>query len=148
MSIVEKSILLKVKKEIAFSYFIEPDLITKWLCSDAIINPIVEGAYELFWDLEDRNHNSTIDCKIQSIDAPNHVSFDWKGPIQFETFMNKADPLTQVVVMFSGVGNETKVTLLHSGWQHSDHWNEAKEYFDHAWYGAFQVLKELIEKSY
>ncbi|MBI9015333.1 MAG: SRPBCC domain-containing protein [Clostridiales bacterium] len=148
MSIIEKSILLKVQKELAFSYFVEPDLITKWLCNDAIINPTIDGAYELFWDLEDRNHNSTIGCRIQSIDAPNHLSFDWKGPIEFEKFMNDADPLTQVVVMFSEVGDGIKVTLLHSGWKRSDNWRKAKDYFDQAWDGAFQVLKESIEKSY
>jgi len=148
MSIIEKSIILKVNKEIAFSYFVEHELITKWLCSDAIINPVTEGAYELFWDLEDRNHNSTIGCRIQSIDQPNHLSFDWKGPIQFESFMNEVDPLTQVVVVFSESEEGTKVTLLHSGWQRSDNWKEAKDYFNHAWFGAFQVLKELIDKSY
>jgi len=58
--------------------------------------------------------------------------------------MNECDPLTCVTVLFKEVEGKTKVTLLHSGWRKTEEWQEAKEYFQHAWAGAFKILEALI----
>lgn len=147
-NIIEQSMVVKVEAKIIFDYFTVSEYIKQWLCADAIINPELDGAYELFWDKKDRGHNSTIGCKISSYCAPNYLSFDWKGPVQFEEFMNQADPLTHVTVIFIKVMGGTKVTLLHTGWRSSEEWTEAKDYFSHAWFGAFKILEDLIIKTY
>lgn len=141
---IEVSTVIKVDKSMAFKYFSDSEYIKQWLCADAIINAKKNGAYELFWDLENRNHNSTLACKILSIDSPNHLSFNWKGPVQFEAFMNDCDPLTIVTIIFEAIDKGTKVTLLHSGFRKSDEWQEAKDYFTHAWSGAFKILESLL----
>lgn len=138
---IEIRIELPLVKQEAMRYFVEPQLLKRWLCHDAIVNPTVGGAYELFWDLEDRNHNCTVGCHITSL-TEDYLSFDWKGPINFESFMN-VEPLTHVVVMFHEKNNTTTVTLLHSGWQSSEKWLEAKNYFEKAWSGALQALKNM-----
>ncbi len=134
---------LPISKQEARAYFTDSTLIKTWLCHDAIINPKVGGAYELFWDLENRNHNCTVGCKLTTI-TEDYISFDWKGPIEYESFMNKS-PLTQVVVMFHEAGDHTNVTLLHSGWHSDEKWDEAKVYFNNAWQGAFNILTALVE---
>lgn len=140
---LEIKVLLPVDKAQARMYFLEPDHLKMWLCSDAIVNPVVGGAYELFWDLEDRMHNSTIGCHLTSC-TDDYISFDWKGPTEYEDFMNQ-EPLTHVVVVFHEQGQSTAVTLLHSGWKKDGLWPEASAYFEKAWQGAFKILEQLLK---
>lgn len=139
---LEIKVNLPLSMQEARQYFIDADLIKTWLCADAVINPEVGGAYELFWDLEDLNHNCTLGCKITSLND-HYVSFDWKGPIQYEAFMNQA-PLTHVVIVFKEEEDFTQVSLLHSGWGQGTKWLEAENYFKNAWTGALKNLKEML----
>jgi len=135
--------LLPINKDQARKYFLEPEYLKGWLCHDAIVNPCVGGAYELFWDLEDRQHNSTIGCKLTTCTS-DYISFSWKGPIQFEDIMSH-EPLTHVVVMFHEKDDQTQVTLLHSGWGSGELWDQAQSYFSNAWQGAFKILEQLLK---
>jgi uncharacterized protein YndB with AHSA1/START domain len=77
------------------------EYVQSWLAPLAEIEPRVGGKYELFWDLDDKQNNSAIGCKITAIEQDAFLSFEWKGPKQFKRFMNSADPLTHVVVIFN-----------------------------------------------
>ncbi|MCH4886165.1 SRPBCC domain-containing protein [Acidaminobacter sp. JC074] len=138
---LEIQVNLPIKKEDAIRYFIEPELLKRWLCRDAIVNPVKGGAYELFWELEDRNHNCTQGCHLTSL-TEDYISFTWKGPIEFEDIMNQ-EPLTHVVIMFHEKNNSTQVTLLHSGWQSSEKWQRARLYFKNAWGSALKSLRNM-----
>lgn len=140
---LEIKMILPVAKEEARKYFLESERLKMWLCHDAIVNPVVGGAYELFWDLEDRAHNSTIGCKMTACNS-DYIAFDWKGPIDYEAFMNKS-PLTHVVVIFLEKDGDTEVALLHSGWGQGQEWEAAKAYFKKAWQGAFNILEQLLK---
>ena len=87
----------------AFEMFTVSKLLESWLVSPykgshADIEPRVGGKYEIFWDPDSREKNSTVGCKITAIEPDKFLSFEWKGPPEFEHFMNKSDPLTHVVV--------------------------------------------------
>ena len=62
--------------------------------------------------------NSTIGCEITSLEKNKFISFEWKGPEKFQSFMNFSDPLTHVVAIFSPKCDDPKTTtlyLFHSG---------------------------------
>ena len=114
--------IIQIKEEIecdvplAYNFFIQNDLLENWLTEKADVEPKVGGKYELFWDPENRENNSTIGCKITGIEKEKFISFDWKGPIQFKHFMNSADPLTHVIAFFtSDKPNRTTIHLFHTG---------------------------------
>jgi len=119
-----------------------------WLTELADVEPKISGKYELFWDPSDKENNSTIGCKVTAIEQDKYITFEWKGPKQFKHFMNNADPLTHVVVVFiPSVSNSnlyTDVVLVHSGWRNTPEWEEARQYFDKAWSGALNKLKDLV----
>ncbi len=129
------------------------DLVESWLVrpyagSHAEIEPRVGGKYELFWDLKDRENDSTIGCKVTAMEANKFIAFEWKGPRQFKQFMNTADPLTHVVVFFLPVGTKeeqvTEAHLIHTGWGSSSQWLEAMKYFESAWNSALQNLAKEV----
>lgn len=126
----------------AFNMFTENKHLEKWLTAKADVELKVGGKYELFWEPDDPENNSTIGCKVLAFEAPDYITFEWRGPKQYKHFMNNVRPLTQVTVLFREVDDKTRVTLMHSGWRDSSEWEEARQYFVNAWAGAFQQLED------
>ncbi|MFX0080292.1 MAG: SRPBCC domain-containing protein [Candidatus Hodarchaeota archaeon] len=148
--------IIKIKEELecliktAFDFFIKNDLLESWLTEKANVEPIIGGKYELFWKPENREDNSTIGCKITGIEKHRFISFNWKGPVQFKSFMNTADPLTHVIVFFSPhktVPDKTIVHLFHTGWRKNTEWQKARNYFEKAWSTALEGLKQKIKEK-
>ena len=132
----------------AFKMFSENNLLESWLPEKADVEPKIRGKYELFWDPSNPKDNSTIGCKVTGVELDKFISFDWKGPVQFKSFMNSADPLTHVIVFFSvndSNQNTTIMHLFHTGWREGSGWENARNYFVKAWTNALKVLKEKIK---
>ena len=133
----------------AFDFFTVNEKLESWLPEKAEVEPEVGGKYELFWDPQNRDINSTIGCKITSIEKDKFLTFEWKGPEMFQSFMNLCDPLTHVVVFFSPNPDPNKTTIyfFHSGWRDDPGWHEARDYFEKAWSGALTDLQEKLESK-
>jgi len=145
--IIQIEIELNCNVSQAFDFFTVNEKLESWLPEKAEIEPKVGGKYELFWDSQNREINSTIGCKITSIEKDKFISFEWKGPETFQSFMNFCDPLTHVVVVFSSSSDDpkkTKIYFFHSGWRDDPGWREARDYFEKAWSGALTNLREKL----
>jgi len=147
--------IIVVKEELdcdvktAFSMFTNNKFLEKWLTVKANVEPKVGGRYELFWQPEDPENNSTIGCKVTGIEKNTYISFDWKGPAKFKEIMNFVDPLTHIIVIFSQVPNSKKsiVHLFHTGWREGSDWREPREYFQKAWCIALEELRGKIHQK-
>lgn len=148
--------IILIKEEIdcdinvAFKCFTVNKFLENWLTEESDVDPKVGGKYELFWEPKNREINSTIGCKITGIEKNKFISFDWKGPVNFQSFMNFADPLTHVIVFFSQNDkdrNKTNIILFHTGWRKDIEWQKARNYFKNAWSKALQGLKEKIKNK-
>lgn len=116
------------------------------------MEPVVGGKYEIFWNPEDRENDSTLGCKITAIEPGKFLSFEWRGPREFKHFMNNADPLTHVVVFFvpcetSSKAGCTEVHVVHSGWRSSAEWEEARLWFERAWAASLATLEKVVNGS-
>ncbi len=137
----------------AFEMFTKNEYLQKWLTQSADVEPRIGGKYELFWNPEDKENDSTIGCKITAIEPGKFLAFEWKGPKQYKDLMNTADPLTHVVVFFipcnekGGSDACTEIHLIHSGWRSSVEWEEARIWFEKAWDVAFKDLKKYVNGS-
>jgi uncharacterized protein YndB with AHSA1/START domain len=128
----------------AFRYFADDTRVACWLAPAAHIEPVVGGPYEIFWDPADRAHNSTLGCKVTATTPGELLAFEWRGPVEFEGFMNQADPLTHVTVAFVPRAAGCAVHLMHTGWRSGAEWEQARRWFERAWTMAFQALGELV----
>ncbi len=111
--------------DVAFEHFINKNLLEKWLTSMAEIEANAGGKYELYWNPNDLENDSTIGCSITALQKPFLIAFEWKSPAQYKQFTNNADPLTHVVIVFSYENDHTNVDLIHSGWRSTPNWIEA-----------------------
>jgi uncharacterized protein YndB with AHSA1/START domain len=148
-NIIRQSIRLQCDAHRAFKMSTANNLVAPWLCPMAEIEPEVGGKYELYWDVANKNVDSTIGCKVTAFEPDQLLSFDWKGPRQFKHFMNYADRLTHVVVVFIPSGAalrpRTHVHLIHSGSRDCPEWEEARLWFERVWTSAFAQVKEQID---
>ena len=69
--------------EEAYDLFTVNEKLETWLTTKADVEPVVGGKYELFWNPQDRENDSTIGCKVLALSRPNYLNFEWKGPSQF-----------------------------------------------------------------
>lgn len=141
--IILQQVKLDCSIERAFELFTVNRELESWLTVKANVEPQLGGSYELFWAPDEPENDSTIGCKILAIEAPDLINFEWKGPRQFKSFMNEADPLTNVNLSFAQKKTGVQVSLLHTGWRQSTEWEEARQYFIKAWEGAFQILGKI-----
>ena len=97
--------------------FINNNSLEMWLAEIADVEPYIGGKFELFWDKDNLDVNCTKGCKVTAIEVNKQLSFEWKGPLQFASFMNDVESLTQVTVKFIPDNNNTEIHLIHKGWK-------------------------------
>lgn len=145
--IVTASALLPVSRDVAFEYFTKDELIESWLTTAANVEAVEGGRYELFWEPGDRENNSTIGCRVTAVAPGQFIAFQWRSPRQYKEFANRSDPLTHVVVLFVPEGAGTRVHLVHSGWRSDPDWEEARQWQERAWAGAFRQLERVVARE-
>jgi uncharacterized protein YndB with AHSA1/START domain len=141
--VIHVSAFVSVPPARAWQYFTSNALLESWLTVSADVEPMVGGKYELFWQPDDRENNSTIGCRVTAIASGQFIAFQWRSPKQFKSFANAADPLTHVVVMFSAEQGRTRVYLVYLGCRNSPEWEEARLWQEKAWLGAFKELERV-----
>ena len=142
--IIHLSLKLHCDSHHAFELFTDNQLLESWLVSVAEVEPIIGGKYELFWEPDDRENNSTIGCKVTSLEPDQLIAFEWRSPKQYKHFANNADPLTHVVVSFYPEGEWTTIHLVYSGWRGTPEWEEARQWQERAWSIAFNALEKKV----
>lgn len=145
--IIYRTITLDCNPQKAFKLFTENQHLKKWLTQVAEVEPKVGGKYELFWNPDDRENDSTIGCKILAITPSSFLCFGWKGPKKFKHFMNNVTPLTNVTIAFIPNPKGTEIHLLHSGWRNTADWEKARECFNKAWATALSKLQRYTEET-
>lgn len=142
--IVIKQYDLPITQDQAFQYFSDEEKLVEWLCNAASVDALVGGRYELFWDLENPHKDSTQGCTVLSYEEPYFLSFNWRGPEEFDALMNHLDPLTLVSVFFLPLSPaKTRVLLQHSGFGSGASWETAHLFFERVWDNA---LHKLVKK--
>lgn len=144
--ILNYSMAVNAKAHAVFEMLIQNRKLESWLTVEADVEPRVGGKFELFWNPEERDYDSTIGCRITAIERDKFLAFEWKGPKQFSEFMNDTDPLTHVVIFLIPVDeNKTELHLIHSGWRGTQEWDKARRWFENLWGPCLQQLKKIVE---
>ena len=130
--------------EIAWDAWTKTEKIIEWFSPEANIQARLGGAYELFFDPTNHDHQSTKGCKITVFNPLKTLAFTWKGPDEFGDTMNNPCNLTYVRVDFVAIDGTTQVKVEHSGWGDSVEWDEAMEWHHEAWEGVLANLESLF----
>lgn len=116
-----------------------------WLSAKANVSTEIGGPYELFWEPDHPDRNSTLGCHVTAVQPNVRLAFSWKGPVPYADLMNVEPLPTSVTVTFeSRCDNGTRVTLQHLGWGSSQRWQEAKAWQEKAWQVALDELAKYL----
>lgn len=138
------SIDLNTSPETAWLAWTDANTLIKWLCEKANVGHNVGDAYELFWEPDHPERNSTIGCSINTSEPNKLLGFNWKGPVPFADLMNVEPLPTSVNVELVQIDNShTRIVLTHSGWGAGTRWDEARIWQQNAWSGALEQLEKL-----
>lgn len=142
--IIETVVLKRPAKDV-FAMFTDSKHLEKWLVRKTNVSAVIWGKFELYWE-DDMQFNEG--CKILTIEKDRHLSFEVKGPAEFDETMNHVHPLTKVTIILNPIGKkQTSITLVHSGWRDSADWVKARNYFATTWQEAMARLSIYAEKK-
>lgn len=113
------------------------------------INSTIElkfgGRYELLFNKDGLlGQQGSEGCQVLSFIPEKMLSFSWNAPPTFPTMRNQR---TFVVVTLAGADGKTTVEVTHGGWGSGPSWDEAHAYFDKAWTGVLQALKDRFDSG-
>lgn len=123
----------------------DSDTITEWFSPHANIEPRLGGAFELFFDPANHEHQCTKGCMITRFEPHTRLSFSWRGPDELHHVMDPDNPQTHVHVSLKEKGAVTKVTIIHDGWGTGDDWKEAKTWHRRAWMQVLESFERFFD---
>lgn len=125
-----------------------PAVLESWLTQKARVELRVGGAYELFWQPDEPEKNSTLGCKLTAVEPQRRLAFTWRGPVPYAHLMNVGEPPpTHVEVLLESRGEGTVVRLEHAGWGAGKEWDEARAWQARAWAAAFEALPKVLSQA-
>lgn len=143
---LKKDITIKAPVDLVWHAWTISDRVAQWFAPETVIEAKKDGAYELYFIPGNKSAMNTKGCKVINLDPEKKLVFEWKGPDQFDSIMNRQEELTIATVQFSKLdGATTKVTVLHEGFKAGDGWTEALNWHEMAWAGVLKSLKNALE---
>jgi uncharacterized protein YndB with AHSA1/START domain len=141
---IDIQIVIENPVEQVYNAWLKPALLEAWLTQKAKVEPTVGGAYELFWDPENPDQDSTRGCRITDLVTNREISFNWKGPKQFAELMGDR---TQVFIRMEPREGGTLLRFIHTGWGNGPQWEEARQWQAEVWREAIENLKNMLENT-
>jgi uncharacterized protein YndB with AHSA1/START domain len=146
-SVIEMNRYLAAPPAKVWDALVDPAHVGTWFAADACIVAVRGGAYELFWQPGDPEHQSTIGCRITAIAPCRYLAFTWRGPDELSSLMNEGDPPpppTHVTFSLAPAGEGTELRMRHAGFGDGDDWSRAVAWHERAWLACLSNLEALL----
>jgi uncharacterized protein YndB with AHSA1/START domain len=140
---IRAQLFFKRPVPVVYRAWLEPVLLSQWLSAWAEVEPRVGGAYELYWNPDDPDSNSTKGCRLFGLEPNRRLAFDWKGPDHLREVMNRGK-LTKVELRFDALETGSRLDFLHFGFGEGPEWKCALDWQRDAWREAFGRLQDLL----
>lgn len=145
---IVKDVVVPCSLDALFDSFATTAGVTTFFAPEAVIEPRVGGAYELYFDADaEPGERGTEGCTVLSIEPPRLLVVQWSFPPHLPRLRRER---TQLSLAFSADPREgARVVLAHQGFREVDdpltrrEWEEGYRYFNRVW-GT--VLARLVSR--
>lgn len=108
---IRMSIMIDAPRERVFRAMMEPEMLNQWIATGAMVEPRVGGRYSFGWKSEHQGVNSEGGpTRILELVANEKLVIDWP-----DWRRDQSVPTQKVTWLLESVGQQTRVTLIHSG---------------------------------
>lgn len=116
----------------------------RFVSSESRVELAAGGDYALFLSLpaDDQGKRGSEGSRIVSVDPPRQLVFDWTFSPETPG-LRASGETTRVSVTVEPDAEQTRVTLVATGWKGGSEWDEGYAYFDRAWGAVFERLREV-----
>ena len=123
-------VVVKASVEEVWAAWTTPEGIKTFFAPDCMVDVRPDGPYEIYFlpDAEPGMKGGD-GLRVTAVQAMEMLSFTWNAPPSLPEVRPQR---THVVIRFFAEGDQTRVTLYHSGWANGGQWDQAFEYFDFA----------------
>lgn len=139
-----RTIDISAPVERVWAAWTQGDAMQNWLAPRAFVEFHEGGSYEFFWD-EDPATDSTLGCKLLSIDAPRSLRFEWQGKTSFIAMFSPPYGPTSIDVRLSPSAIGTQVVLEQVETRALPNWADYDAWMGAAWEMALHSLQAYCE---
>ena len=142
---IEKDVLVDAPLDQVWEAWTTRAGITSFFSPDAEIDARVDGAFHIYINpYAEPGMKGADTMRYLAIQPKTMLSFDWNAPPSLPATRGQR---TFVVLRFEARGNQTRMTLSHSGWGSPDgadgaQWEATYQYFDKAWTAVLGNLQK------
>ena len=139
MNVIEKKITVNAPLSRVWKALTDPEELSQWMLMQTTFVPEINKDFT-FKTYPGQEMQAFFKCKVIEIVQNKKLSFTWN--------MNSMDADTLVTIELKQAGNQTELTLVHTGWDNlpSETAEQMKESHSKGWDLRFcEKLKELIE---
>jgi uncharacterized protein YndB with AHSA1/START domain len=144
---VRAEVTIAAPRDLVWWAWTESDRVAAWFAPEARLDARPGGAFELFFDPSDHDHQCTKGCVFTLVEPRKRLAFTWKGPNEFAALMNDQDSLTSVLATLYDQDGGTRVAVEHSGWGEGEEWAQARTWHQTAWEQVLGSLKAALESG-
>ncbi|MBT9492281.1 MAG: SRPBCC domain-containing protein [Paucibacter sp.] len=141
---IDKEVIIKATLEQAWASWTTRAGITAFFAPDALIEPQVGGAFQIYMDPgAEAGQKGADEMRFMALQPHKMLSFDWNAPPHLPEVRRQR---SFVILRFEPVdANHTRVRLHHTGWGDGGEWDKAFNYFDRAWGNVLGNLQQRYE---
>ena len=113
--VIEHSITLNASPDDVYKAISDVDAMSKWFTSRATGTTRVGGKYRFEFEFEDSSRNHTMLGEFTALDAGKKVGYTWSTVPEEGSVTEASSTLVEYAI--SGSGGQTRVDLVHSGFE-------------------------------
>lgn len=123
---------IQAPAKLVFDAFVRASDLREWLCDQAYSDPKPQGRYWLRW-----RNGPRVEGHYVSVKIPAALSFTWREP--------EAPGQTTVRISLEEAGQNTRLSLVHSGFGAGADWESYQARCTKLWTDGLQNLKSVLE---
>ena len=115
--------------------------LASFLSNNVTMEARIGGKFEILFDLsQPEGLQGSEWCRIIAFEPEKRLAFTWNAPPHLPTVRKQR---TVCDLRFaSGTVDEATLTFVHRGWGEGSEWDQAFEYFQHAWGHVFSMMRK------
>lgn len=137
-----RAVLVRAPQSRVWSAWTTPS----WLAPRRRVDVKPGGAWEFFWGPDD-DKDSTLGCKLLTVEPPRLLRFEWQGRSEFlDMFLPPKGRRTAIEVLLEDEGAGTRVTLVQAESREGEKWAAYEAWMSKAWEMALEALRKECER--